>query len=407
MQNLIIGFLVLSLLGALDMYISRYIKIFSKNSKQSRKLLFLHWSVALLCVLSVLLFTTILTAFEYRIARSFIFSMIFSVYVSKIAAAFFLLIRDISLKIRPLPKTPSPDAITRSEFLLRTGAVVAALPLAGTGFGILSGAHDYRLRKHRLAIKGLPKAFEGLTIGQISDIHSGSFFNKRAVVGGIEMLLAEKPDLIFFTGDLVNERTDEVKSYFDTFSRLKADLGVFSVLGNHDYGTYYRSWPDDAARNRNFADMLDAHKRLGWQLLRNENRILELSGEKLAILGVENWGKGRFPKWGDITQANFGTQDCKVKLLLSHDPSHWDAQVRPLAPDVDVMFSGHTHGMQFGVEIPGYVKFSPVQFVYPQWAGLYQTQRQQLYVNRGFGYIGYPGRLGIPPEITVFELYGA
>jgi predicted MPP superfamily phosphohydrolase len=407
MWNVVWVFLILSLIGSLEIYVSRYLTILIKNRSLSKKLLFLHWFFSAWSVLAVLLFVTLLTDISFRVLRSFVFSAIFTMLLSKLFAAFFLLIRDIDQWLKPKHKPKSQGSMSRSEFLMKTGAVVAAMPIAGTSFGILSGAHDYRLRKQKLAIANLPREFEGLTLGHISDIHSGSFFNKRAVKGGVSMLLAEKPDLVFFTGDLVNERTDELKGYFDIFGLIKADLGVYSVLGNHDYGTYYRNWQSEAAFNRNFADMLEAHRLLGWQLLRNENRSLELGREKLAILGVENWGKGRFPKWGDIIKANLDTQDCKTKLLLSHDPSHWDLQVRPLAPDVDVTFSGHTHGMQLGVEIPGFVKFSPVQFVYEQWAGLYCKDQQQLYVNRGFGYIGFPGRLGIPPEIAVFELVKA
>jgi predicted MPP superfamily phosphohydrolase len=248
----------------------------------------------------------------------------------------------------------------------------------------------------------LPKEFHGIKLAQISDIHAGSFFNKRAVAGGIEMLMGEKPDLIFFTGDLVNTQTDEVNKYFDIFNKVKAPLGTYSILGNHDYGDY-RSWASADAKRKNLLDMIEAHKLLGWDLLLNENRTLELGGEKISIIGVENWGAGRFTKYGDIVKATQNINESSVKLLLSHDPSHWDAQIRPDYSDIDVMFAGHTHGFQFGVEL-GNFKWSPAQYAYKQWADLYQKGNQKLYVNRGFGFIGYPGRIGIAPEITVFEL---
>ena len=247
-----------------------------------------------------------------------------------------------------------------------------------------------------------PKSFDGIRIVQLSDIHSGSFFDKKAVQGGIEMVLGEKPDMVFFTGDLVNNETKEVKEYFDLFSKVKAPKGVYSVLGNHDYGDY-KSWSSPTAKRKNLQDMLDAHQQLGWNLLLNENRYIEEGGDKLAVIGVENWGAGRFSKYGKLGQAYVNTEEGAVKLLLSHDPSHWDAQVRPDYPDIDLMFAGHTHGFQFGVEI-GNFKWSPSKYIYKQWADMYQEKHQYLYVNRGFGFLGFPGRIGIYPEITLVEL---
>ena len=240
-----------------------------------------------------------------------------------------------------------------------------------------------------------------MTVAQVSDIHSGSFFNKTAVQGGVDMVMKEKPDMIFFTGDLVNNETSEVRDYVPVFKDLKAPLGVYAVTGNHDYGDY-RSWPTEAAKAQNFRDLITAHKEMGYDLLMNENRIITQGGEQLAIVGVENWGKGRFAKYGKLDQAVIGTEEAAAKLLLSHDPSHWDAQVRPTT-DIDLMLAGHTHGFQFGVEW-GDFKWSPAQYAYKQWADLYEEEGQFLYVNRGYGYIGYPGRIGIPPEITMITL---
>lgn len=301
----------------------------------------------------------------------------------------------------PLPEHPV-KGISRSEFLTKAGILVAAAPLAPLSWGVLSGAYDYRVRREKLYLPNLPAAFHGLKIGQLSDIHSGSFYNKVAVQGGVDMLLAENPDVIFFTGDLVNNLANEMRDYQDIFGKVQAPLGVFSTLGNHDYGDYHFGPEPSPAKVKNLQEVKDTHKVIGWDLLLNENRKLKVDNEEIGIVGVENWGTGRFPKFGRLDQALQGTEDMPVKLLLSHDPSHWRAQVLA-RPDVDVMFAGHTHGMQFGLRV-GNIKWSPAQYIYKEWAGLYRQAHQQLYVNTGFGFLGYPGRVGILPEITVFEL---
>jgi predicted MPP superfamily phosphohydrolase len=219
----------------------------------------------------------------------------------------------------------------------------------------------------------------------------------------VDMVRDLKGDVVFFTGDLVNNQTNEAYDYADIFSTIKAPMGVFSTFGNHDYGDYM-SWPSLEAKQKNLDDLVQVHKDLGWHLMRNENVTLDIGQQRIGILGVENWGdKGRFQKFGDVEKAMKGLPDVPVKLLLSHDPSHFDHIVSQRNKDIDVTFSGHTHGFQFGVEI-GSFKWSPSQYIYPRWAGLYQVGEQQLYVNRGFGFLGYPGRVGIMPEITVFEL---
>jgi predicted MPP superfamily phosphohydrolase len=305
--------------------------------------------------------------------------------------------------ISALPNAPANEKIPRSEFLMRAGLITGAVPLAALGVGVISGAYDYRVRYQTLNLPNLPKAFDGMTIGQISDVHSGSFYNKKAVLGGIETLLGQKPDVIFFTGDLVNKKSDEMYGYQDLFSKVKAPLGVFSVLGNHDYGDYF-DWPSDAAKRKNLKDLITTHKNMGWDLLLNENRRLKVNGEEIGILGIENWGAlSRFPKYGRMDEAVKNTDDLPVKLLLSHDPSHWQAQVVPQYSQIDVMFSGHTHGMQFGVRAEHF-QWSPVKYIYKEWAGLYHQDKQQLYVNVGYGFLGFPGRVGILPEITIFTL---
>jgi len=300
----------------------------------------------------------------------------------------------------PLPEKPK-KGISRSDFLLKAGVVVASLPLLPLGWGVISSAYDYRIRRQKLVLANLPASFHGMTIAQISDVHSGSFYNHKAVLGGIEMLMAEKPDAIFFTGDLVNNVASEMYDYQDIFAKLKAPLGVYSVLGNHDYGEYYYGPEDSMLKRKNFKDLIETHKVMGWDLLMDEHRKIRVNNEELAIVGVQNWGAGRFPKKGDLQKALMGTEEQAVKLLLSHDPSHWRHQV--LATDVDVMFAGHTHGMQFGIRGENF-KWSPAKYIYKEWAGLYSENNQHLYVNTGYGFLGYPGRVGILPEITVFEL---
>jgi predicted MPP superfamily phosphohydrolase len=269
-----------------------------------------------------------------------------------------------------------------------------------------SGLYDYRIKRQTLYLPNLPKAFDGIRIGQISDTHSGNFFNKRAVLGGVEMLMNEKPDVIFFTGDLVDKQSDEMVDYLDIFAKLKAPLGVYSSMGNHDYGDYV-DWPSVAAKKKNLDDLITTHKNMGWDLLLNENRRLKVDGAEIGILGVENWSETSWvPNRGrmDLTVKN--TDDLPVKLLLSHDPSHWRAQILPHYPQIDVMFSGHTHGMQLGVRTD-YFQWSPIEYIFKEWAGLYTHGLQQLYVNVGYGFFNMQGRVGILPEITIFELKAA
>jgi predicted MPP superfamily phosphohydrolase len=342
--------------------------------------------------------------------RNIMITVLFATYFSKIFGILFVFIDDIQRGLRwvaslfsnPAPGNATGEGITRSEFLTKAALVATAVPFGAMAYGVISGAHDYRIRRVTVKLPNLPKSFDGIRIGQLSDIHSGSFWNKTAVKGGVEMMLKEKTDVIFFTGDLVNNESSEVREYVEIFNKLKAPMGVFSVTGNHDYGDYY-NWESKEAKEENFRNLVRAHKEMGYDILMNEHRTLEQSGDKIAILGIENWGAGRWTKYGQIDKAYAGTEEASVKLLLSHDPSHWDAQVRPNYKDIDLAFAGHTHGFQFGIEVPGF-KWSPSQYVYKQWAGLYKEENQYLYVNRGFGYLGYPGRIGMPPEITVIEL---
>jgi uncharacterized protein len=412
MKKLMAFFILIVVLVLIDLYVYQAILVVSKDWTDSWKYFVRYgfWFFTAI-TFSAIFWYAYGDPYKYGSQlRNMVLTGIFMVYFSKIFGVLFILIDDLQRGVRWVtgyfqnntPELSAGKTIPRSEFLAKAAVITAAVPFAAMTYGIVSGAHDYRIRRRTIYLPNLPKSFDGIRIGQLSDIHSGSFFSKTAVKGGVEMFLKEKPDLIFFTGDLVNNEAGEVNEYLDIFNKLQAPLGVYSVTGNHDYGDYV-AWPSMEAKQKNFSDLVEAHKHLGFDLLRNESRVVEQSGERLAILGVENWGAGRFAKYGKLDQAYNGTDEASVKLLLSHDPSHWDAQVRTDYPNIDVMFAGHTHGFQFGVEIGGF-KWSPSQYVYKQWADLYREGNQYLYVNRGFGYIGYPGRVGIPPELTIIEL---
>lgn len=295
------------------------------------------------------------------------------------------------------------NKISRSEFIAKSALALGAIFTGMLGYG-MSNKYRYKIRRVKVPVIGLPEGLKGIRIVQISDIHAGSLDNPDAVLEGVKMIMNEKPDLILFTGDLVNYRADEAKKYLDIFGRLGAPLGVFSILGNHDYGDYL-AW-SDAEKNLDRERMKDYHKALGWRLLLNEHVILRYNNHDFALIGVENWSaRARFPKYGKMDEATAGLKEMKLplRILMSHDPSHWDAQIRPDYPEINLTLSGHTHGMQMGIDIPGF-KWSPVKYLYKQWAGLYNQDSQYLYVNRGFGFIGYDGRLGILPEIGVIEI---
>jgi predicted MPP superfamily phosphohydrolase len=270
--------------------------------------------------------------------------------------------------------------------------------------GLFSGAYNYQVRRVNLVLPNLPEAFDGLKVLQISDVHTGSFFDKDAVYKGIQLIKEQKAHVAVFTGDFVNNKTEEAYEWVDMFSEVKAPMGVYSILGNHDYGDYVSDWASPEAKAKNLTDLYEVHKNMGWNLLRNEHVLLEKENKRIAILGVENWGdRGRFQRFGDVDKAKAGMPDVPVKIMLSHDPSHFDSIISKQHQDIDLTLSGHTHGFQFGVEF-GSFRWSPSQFIYPHWADLYKIEKQMLYVNRGFGFLGYPGRVGILPEITVFTL---
>jgi len=407
---ILIGFMVL-----LDIYFFQALKTVSHSASGRAKTIIYtsYWILSVAAIVMLLLLPYLQVEKQMKFIKTTIFSIIAGLFFAKLIAALFFLVDDMRRGIQWIAgklffsKTEgediaSGDGISRSAFLSWAG-MIAGGGLFGTlvyGFG---NKYRYQVRRVGLSYDNLPSVFRGMKIVQVSDIHSGSFTNKKAVLKGVEKVLKEQPDLILFTGDLVNNISSEMDDYIDVFSRLKAPLGVYSVLGNHDYGDYVH-WESPEHKKANLERLKQIHAELGWRLLMNEHVILEKDGNKITLIGIENWSaKARFAKYGDLKKAYAGTGPGSFKILMSHDPSHWKAEVLKEYPDISLMLSGHTHGMQFGVEVPGF-KWSPVQYVYKEWAGLYEQGTQKLYVNRGFGFIGYPGRVGILPEITVLEL---
>ena len=352
---------------------------------------------------------------EWNNLFRFVSSLGLILMVCKLIGCSFLLIDDIIRLFRWIislfQKTPieaiegTTNHISRLKFLSQVAVTFTVAPAISFIYGMVRGAYKYRVHTVKVTAPNLPDAFVGFKIVQLSDMHCGSFYSTEPLVKAFKIALEQKPDIIFFTGDLVNNESSETDMHLETYKMLKAPYGVYSCLGNHDYGDY-KKWESADAKRQNLEKVKAVHAKSGWRLLMNEHVAIEKDGQKIAVLGIENWGGNlRFPKYGKLENAHAGTEEYPFKILLSHDPSHWDVQVsqEEKYKDIDLTLSGHTHGMQFGIEIPG-IKWSPIQYLYKHWAGLYKQDNQHLYVNRGLGFLGYPGRLGIWPEITVIEL---
>jgi predicted MPP superfamily phosphohydrolase len=397
----------------LDIYFFQGLKTIAHAASPRTKLIIFicYWTISASALILLLLLPYI--NFENKFFRNTLFACIAGLFFAKVIASTFFLVDDIRRGVQWLAAKifysntegeayQAGEKISRSVFLSWTGMLMGSGLFGSLVYGF-GNKYRYQLRRLQLAFGKLPQSFKGLKVVHISDIHSGSFTNKNAVRKGVEKAMREKPDLILFTGDLVNDRSTEMDTYMDIFREIKAPMGVYSILGNHDYGDYTH-WDSPQEKVANMERLKKVHADLGWRLLLDENIQLERNGEKIALIGVENIsGKAGFRSYGDLNKAYQGVDESHFKILMSHDPSHWDAEVRKIYPGIDLMLSGHTHGFQFGVEIPGF-KWSPVQYIYKQWAGHYVEGGQQLYINRGFGFLAYPGRVGILPEITVIEL---
>ena len=415
MRNSIFWWVLIGFMVLLDFYFFQAIKLITQGTTSKvRSVIFIsYWTISVSAILLLLLLPYLHFEHQNRVFRNSVFACIAGLFFAKLVGSVFFLIDDVRRVIQwgagkiYFSNTEgelfqSGERISRSAFLSWAGMLVGG-GLFGSliyGFG---NKYNYQLTKLQLAFQNLPSSFKGLKIAHISDIHAGSFTDKEAVKKGVQKIMNQKPDLVLFTGDLVNNTAGEIDEYIDIFKEIKAPFGVYSVFGNHDYGDYSQ-WNNPEEKIKNLEILKQKHASLGWRLMLDENILLEKEGEEIALIGVQNIsGKSRFRSYGDLPKAYNGLEKSLFKILLSHDPSHWDTEVRENYPDIDLMLSGHTHGMQFGVEIPGF-KWSPVQYVYKQWAGLYKEGNQKLYVNRGFGFIGYPGRVGILPEISMIEL---
>jgi predicted MPP superfamily phosphohydrolase len=394
------------------------IKIISDFQPRVKRIItILFWIVPLLIIIGfagVLLFQENIPpdrtlSYFHLISGSF-----FVFYIPKLIFIIFNLFDDIIFQIRKFivrikqknTNTQSEGKkITRRKLLTQVGIVFAGLPLLPLVYGIAHGRFDFTKRTVQLSFPNLPDSFNGTKIVQLSDFHIGTFVhNIDQVEELVELVNYENPDLILFTGDFINNYSTEMDSFIDILSKFKARLGKFSILGNHDYGEYVR-WKTQRDKEANLQRLKDLQNEIGFDLLLDESRKIKIEDQEIELIGIENWGMPPFPQYGDLKKAMENVDNGAFKILMSHDPTHWDAQVREKT-DIDLMLSGHTHGAQFGIEIPGW-RWSPVTMRYKQWGGLYTKGKQYLYVNPGLGSIGYPGRVGMPPEITIFELHNA
>lgn len=340
--------------------------------------------------------------------RGISLGIVLAVYSLKNVLIIFLFGEDIVRSFRYFYKklkTPSEHVQIegRRKFISQIAMGLGSIPFFSLIYGMFQGKYNFKILSYELAFEDLPEEFDGYQITQISDIHSGSFGNREKIKYAIDLINKQESDALMFTGDLVNSLASEMDDWKDLFGQLKAKDGIYSVLGNHDYGDYYK-FKEPKDKEENFKNFLKVHKDMGWQMLRNEHKLIKKDNAQLAVVGVENWGKGRFKKAGDIDKACEGLTQQDFKIVLSHDPSYWDQVLHQHKKNLHLTLSGHTHGMQFGIEIPGWFKWSPIQYRYKQWAGVYEFKNRYINVNRGFGYLAYPGRVGIWPEITVIKL---
>jgi predicted MPP superfamily phosphohydrolase len=315
-------------------------------------------------------------------------------FVPRLFSVPILMVEDVTRLFLGFPPRP----VWVSEVTLGVAAVLFLIVL----FGITRGRHFYRVRRETIHFPDLPEAFDGFTITQITDVHSGSFTNAAGVQKGLDLVNAQQSDVILFTGDLVNNQASEMNRWVPAFAGLKAPMGKYSVLGNHDYGDYMR-WEAPEAKKANLVRLKQVHTEIGFRLLLDEAITLQKGGQSITLVGVENWGKGGFHRYGDLKKATAGVSDDAFKILMSHDPSHWEGVTLDHHQHIHLTLSGHTHGMQFGIELFGF-KWSPIKYVYKQWAGLYRQKDRFLYVNRGFGFLGLKGRIGMWPEVAVITL---
>ena len=408
-RNFVI-FLVLLLL--IDLYAYKGVNTaLANHSITLRRIVrFLYWTISV-GIMGLLIYTMLdMQALRERRDHSYVFSLValfLLFFLPKLVMVVFHGLDDLLhagrwLYARMMPGTPEAEGVLvdRANFLSQLGLIVAAVPFTGVLYGVTKGRHNFNVARVPIRSSKLPSAFDGLRIIHISDLHLGSYGGDTAIVKrGIELINAEKPDLILFTGDLVNDYADETMPFIKLFSGLKAKYGKYSVLGNHDYSDYPK-WDSAQAKAENLDQLKRIQSEMGFKLFLDEHDEIEIDGQRIGLLGVQNWGV-RFQQYGDLARTMSGTGHLPFRILMTHDPTHWEAQV--WGTGIDLTLSGHTHGAQLGVRL-GNTTYSPAQWVYKQWAGHYAERDQQLYINRGFGFIGFPGRVGMPPEITVLRL---
>ncbi len=399
----------------IDFYAYRGVKklIFDLKNSTKRIIKILFWIVPIGLIIGLLLVSQlrdVISPEKYLIFFHFTSGTFILFYVPKLIFIVFNFIDDLlhgtihlfSRKKKENKEEFESKKITRSQFLTRVGIITAGFPFLALAYGIAWGRFDTTVRKLKIGFKNLPKKFNGLRIVQLSDFHLGSLLNHLSFVEDVvERVNALNPDLVLFTGDLVNNTAGEVDKFIQTLSRLKSKHGNFSILGNHDYGEYVR-WESLQARENNLMRLKKLQGDIGLDLVLNDSRKLKIDDEEIELIGVENWGLPPFPQYGDLNKAMENVNNDSFKILMSHDPTHWDEEVLEKT-NIDLTLSGHTHGAQFGIEIPGW-RWSPVNLRYKRWGGLYSEDKQHLHVNTGIGFIGFPGRVGMPPEITVIEL---
>lgn len=408
----------LIILAFIDFYAFQAFRYATRSCSQTiiRRIIILYWFVSCFCYALIIL-TQFTDWHSWNIYfRTYSLALLIILIPSKIVLSLFVLIDDLvrffhwlSIKIsswfqrpKPIKTSKQGKTLSRSDFIIKMGLLVGSIPFFSMIYGMVFNAYNYQVRKLRLVLPDLPGSFDGFKIVQISDIHTGSFLSTEPLARAVNIINGQKPDVVFFTGDLVNYNHEEALLYIDILKKIEAIHGVISIFGNHDYGDYYK-WKNLEAKKNDILELRKIHGQIGWHLLWDEHLNIEQYGEKITVIGVQNCSSHGFSNYGSLEKATKNINYSPVNILLSHDPSHWNKEVTKKFPNIDLTLSGHTHGMQFGVEIPGF-KWSPIQYIYKEWAGLYREKNQYLYVNRGLGFIGYPGRVGILPEITVIEL---
>lgn len=403
---LIVLTFLIALVALIELYTFQVVKTVCKPR-------WIHWSYVLLSIFVYGYFFYTMFTFDRKVGQNQATLMATGLFllftIPKLLVVPILFFEDVFrvlIWIKDLVTNSDSSSVAltaRRKFLSQIALGVAAVPFLSLLYGMTKGKYNFKVRKETLFFQDLPEAFDGFKLTQISDIHSGSFDDPEKIKYAIDLINKQESDLLLFTGDIVNNHAHEMHPWIELFQTIRPHThGKFSILGNHDYGEYLE-WDSPEAKEANFKSIKDLHRQIDFKLLLNEHVLVQQNSDTIALVGLENWGV-KFKKAGDLTKATSGLNPVDFKIVMSHDPSHWDVEIKNHQNNYQLTLSGHTHGMQFGIEIPGWFKWSPVKYVYNQWAGLYQNAERYIYVNRGFGFHAYPGRVGIMPEITVIEL---